>query len=277
MPDQADPAGVADRARQWFEASYPGAVIQRFFALEVLDRSFGLAAQAFVALLPLVIVVVSAFVTDSADVIANAIGDRFGLDDAARVALRLLFDHPGTAAISWLAIVISFLSAFSLSRRLARAYAAIFEVPALPRGKSWHGLVWIVLQVTLLVVSSMLRDLRTDSGVVIAAFALVGLFALWFGADFAGLRLLVPVASPRHVAASAVVSSLGRAGIAVWAYFYMSRSLESQAEQFGPIGVTFALFTYLLAGVLVYLIAPLLVTTWVRWRADRNAAVSAAQ
>ncbi len=45
---------------------------------------------------------------------ANSIGDRFGLDDAARTALRVLFDHPGTAAISWVAILISLLSAFSL-------------------------------------------------------------------------------------------------------------------------------------------------------------------
>lgn len=277
MPDEADPAGVVARARLWFEGSYPAAVIRRFFALELLDRSFGLAAQAFVALLPLVIVVVSVFVTDTAELIATSLGNRFGLDDAARTALRVLFDHSGTAAISWLAIIISLLSAFSLSRRLSRAYAAIFEVPPLPRRQSWHGLVWIALQVTLLVGASTLRDLRGGSGAFVALLAVVALFGLWFGADFAGVRLLVPAAPSRLVAASAVVSSVGRAGIAVWAYFYMSRSLESQAEQYGPIGVTFALFTYLLAGVLVYLVAPLIVTTWVRWKAYGDVPASAGQ
>lgn len=277
MPDQTDPSGVGERVRRWFDASYPAALLRRFFALELLDRSFALAAQAFVALLPLVIVVVSAFVADSADVIANSIGDRFGLDEAARTALRVLFDHPGTAAISWLAILISLLSAFSLSRRLARTYAVIFEVAPLPRGKSWHGLVWIVLQVTLFVGASLLRDLRSGSGVILATTAIVGLLVLWFLADVAGLRLLVPAAPVRMVAASAVVSSLGRAGIAVWAYLYMPRSLSSQADQYGPIGVTFALFTYILVGVLVYLAAPLIVTTWVRWRADRGSVASGGQ
>ena len=152
--------------------------MRRFFDLELLDRSFALAAQAFVALLPLVIVVVSAFVTDSADTIANSIGDRFGLDDAARTALRVLFDHPGTAAISWTAILISLLSAFSLSRRLARTYALIFEVPPLPRSKSWHGLVWIVLQVTLFVVASLLRNLREGSGIPLAVLAVMGMLLL---------------------------------------------------------------------------------------------------
>ncbi len=257
--------------------SYPAAVVRRFFELEMLDRAFALAAQAFVALLPLVIVVVSVFVADSADVIANSIGDRFALDDAARQALRVLFEHPGTAAISWLAIVISLLSAFSLSRRLARAYAAIFDVPPLPRRQSWHGLVWIALQVTLFIVASVLRDVREGSGPGIALLAVAGLLVLWFAADVAGLRLLVPNASVRLVAASAVVSSLGRAGIAVWAYVYMPRSLSQQAEQYGPIGVTFAIFTYLLAGVLVYLVAPLIVTTWQTWRAERRDAALAVQ
>ena len=277
MPDQADPPGVVAGVRRWLEEGYPAAVLRRFFALELLDRSFALAAQAFVALLPLVIVVVSAFVTDSAETIANSIGDRFGLDDAARQALRVLFDHPGTAAISWLAILISLLSAFSLSRRLARTYAVIFDVAPLPRGKSWHGLVWIVLQVTLFVVASLLRDLREGNGVALAVVAVVGLLVLWFAADVAGLRLLVPSAPMRMMVASAVVSSLGRAGLAIWAYVYMPRSLSSQADQYGPIGVTFALFTYILAGVLVYVVAPLIVTTWVRWRAERQVAALAGQ
>jgi membrane protein len=256
--------------RGWIEESYPAAVLRRFFDLELLDRSFVLAAQAFVALLPLVIVVVSAFVTDSAEVIANSLGNRFGLDDVARTALRALFEHPGAAAISWLAIVISVLSAFSLSRRLARAYAVIFDVTPLPRRKSWHGLVWIALQVVLLIVASLLRELREGSGLGLAVVALTAIFALWFVADVAGLRLLVPSAPLRMVAASAVASSLGRAGLAIWAFIYMPRSLSQQAEQYGPIGVTFAIFTYLLAGALVYLVAPLIVTTWVTWRAERS-------
>jgi hypothetical protein len=255
-------------------ASYPAAVVKRFFELEILDRSFGLAAQAFVALLPLVIIVVSAFLADGSEVIANSLGDRFGLDDAARGAVRVLFDHPGAATLSWLAVVVSLLSAFSLSRRLARVYAAIFEVTPLPRSKSWHGLVWILLQLTLFVVASMLRDVRAASGPLLAGLAVVGLLMLWFVADVAGLRLLVPRA-PRHlIAASAVVSSLGRAGLAVWAYVYVPRSLSAQAEQYGPIGVTFAIFTYILAGVLVYLLAPLIVTTWTTWRSGSRESAS---
>lgn len=257
--------------RSWVERSYPFAVVRRFFDLELLDRSFALAAQAFVALLPLVIVVVAAFVTDSATAIARSIGDRFGLNDVAREALRVLFDHSATAAISWVAVLISLISAFSLARRLARTYAVIFDVPALPRSRMWHGLVWIGLQIVLLIVASQLRDVRSDSGPVVGTLAVGGLLIAWFLADVAGLRLLVPAAPRRLMYASAIVSSLGRLGLGAWAALYMPAALENQAEQYGPIGVTFAIFTYILVGVIVYLLAPLIVTTWGRWRTQRAA------
>ena len=54
-------------------------------------------------------------------------------------------------------------------------------------------------------------------------------------------------------------------------------SLSNQATQSGPIGVSFAFFTFMLASVLVYVSAPLLVVTWTRWRDERKAAVLAAE
>jgi len=60
--------------------------------------------------------------------------------------------------------------------------------------------------------------------------------------------------------------------MAAWAAVYMPRTLDGQAAQYGPIGVTFAIFTYLLVAALVYVCAPLVVTTWVAWRLGRTAA-----
>lgn len=81
--------------RAWLEANYPAAVLRRFFALELLDRSLGLAAQAFVAMLPLVIVIVSTLFNDESELIATSVGDRFGLDASARRAIQLLFSDTG--------------------------------------------------------------------------------------------------------------------------------------------------------------------------------------
>lgn len=268
----SSPPGLVDRVREWVLGSYVVAVVRRFFRLELLERSFGLAAQAFVALLPLVIAIVSLFVTDSGELIADQFTTRYGLDDVARHAIQSLFTATAdVVTVSWLALLMSFLSAFSLSRRLARTYAAIFEVPPLRRNQTWRGLVWIVLQIALFIGASSLRDVYRTHGGLAEVAAGLALIALWFLVDWFGVRLLVPAVANGLIVASAVVSSIGRLGITVWATIYMPAALSEQAAQYGPIGVTFAIFTYLLVNVVVYVGAPLLVTTWITWREQRRA------
>jgi hypothetical protein len=248
---------------QWLLASYPAAVVRKFFDLELLDRSFGLAAQAFVALLPLLIVMVTVIVGAPDEVISTSVGDRFGLETPARTALQLLFQAPSSVrTLSWLAILMSFLSAWSLSRRLSRVYSSIYGLPSLQRTQTWRGLVWILIQIGLFIAASSLRDVRRDSGPVLAMVSVLALLAVWFLTDVAGLRLLVPTIPGRLLVPTAVVSGVGRIGLTIWAAFYMPKSLTQNAEQYGPIGVTFAFFTFILAGVLVYVGAPLLVSVW---------------
>lgn len=275
MPDQADPPGLIARARTWVEDSYPFAVVRRFVELELLERSVALSAQAFIALLPMIILVVSMFSTDVGTVVSEQVGDRFGLDGLTKDAIRALFaDQMGQRAVSWLAVVMVLVSAFSLARRLARVYASVFGLPPLQRRDNWRGLVWILLQMVMILLVSMLRQVRDDGGLVLAVVAVVALLAVWFGTDVASLRLLVPAARTRLVVASALVSTGGRLLFGVWAAVYLARTLSEQAERYGPIGVTFSIYTYLLVGVLVYVCSPLLVTTWLGWRADRAAASS---
>jgi membrane protein len=269
---------VLAAARERLLASYPAAVVHRFFQLELLDRAFGLAAQGFVALLPLVIVVVVTVTGGDSAPVAQQIGDRFDLDQPTRTALQLLFEAPsGVRTVSWLAVIMCLLSAFSLSRRLSRVYSLIIGVPSLARGEVWRGLVWILVQVAMFLLASGLRGVRRDSGAVLATVALVLIVAVWFLGDVASLRLLVPSISRVVLVSTAIVSGIGRVGLGLWSAIYMPKALSSQAEQYGPIGVTFSIFSYILAAVFVYLCAPLLVVVWQSWRAGRREAALAVE
>jgi hypothetical protein len=271
VPDQADPPGLIGRTRAWVSGSYPYAVIRRFLDLELLERSVALSAQAFIALLPLVILVVSIFVTDVGRMLSEQVGERFALDSLTVEAVKALFsENLGHRTISWLAVLMVVVSAFSLARRLARVYASVFDLPTLRRNENWRGLVWIVLQVTMMVFASFLRQVRNDAGLLLMIVAVLALIVVWFGTDVASLRLLVPNAPNRLVMASAGVATVGRLGLGAWAAIYFARSLSEQAQQYGPIGVTFAIYTYLLVSVLVYVCSPLIVTTWVAWRGARK-------
>lgn len=250
---------LADR----LEGSYPVAVVRRFFELELLDKAFALAAQTFIALLPLVIVIVSVFTSSGSDLVADQIIERFGLAGAASVAVRSLFGTPDAeSAVSWLAILISLISAFSLSRRLSRTYASIFRLPQLPARQYWRALLWIGVQVTLLIGGSLLRDVARGESVLVTIVGVAGLLVLWIAGDIVSYRLLVPTLSRAVMVPSVALTVLGRIGLLVWASLYMPATLSNQAIQFGPIGVAFALFTYFLVAIFILLIAPLLVMVW---------------
>lgn len=245
--------------------SYPAAVIRRFFELELLDRSFAIAAQLFVAMLPLIIVVVSVAVDPSSDFIPSQISDRFGLEGAADLSVRQLFSAPGPErAISWLAVVMSLLSAFSLSRRLSRTYGLIFGLPALRRNQLWRGVAWIGLQIVLFGLASELRTVRREEGDLLATLIGIVLLVVWFLGDLLAVKLLVPSITRRLLIPTALLGSAGSVALSGWSAVFMPHTFSSQAEQFGPIGVTFALFTLLLAVTSVIVIAPLLVAVWVQ-------------
>src|SRR4051794_19594294 len=76
------------RVIDWVRGTFAGRCVGRFVEIQGLDRSVVLASQAFTALLPLLIVVVSLLPADKASVVADQIIDRFDLtgDVAATVA-----------------------------------------------------------------------------------------------------------------------------------------------------------------------------------------------
>jgi hypothetical protein len=131
--------------------TYPGEVVRRFFELQIIDKSLGLSAQAFIALLPMLIVVISVVLKSNGEVVGEFIIDRFALAGVSKQAVTALFaTSTAVAAVSWLAIVVTVLSALSLARRLSGVFASIFDVPKLPGRRIWRALLWILVQMVMI-------------------------------------------------------------------------------------------------------------------------------
>ena len=257
--------------------TYPGEVVRRFFDLQLTDKALGLSAQAFIALMPMLIVIISVALKSNGEIVGEFLIDRFALEGASRQAVTALFaTTSNSVAVSWLAIIITTVSALSLARRLSGVFASIFEVPKLPGRQVWRALVWVVVQVVMITAVAELRDVWRNEGWALAFLAGVLLFVLWGGGEALGLSLLVPAVPRGQLIAVGILSGVGRIALSSWAIFYMPRALDSQAAQYGAIGVTFALFTLILAGVIIMLIAPLMVSTWVmRHRRSHGEQISA--
>lgn len=274
--EQNSPVSIkesAEKRLEWALNTYPGEVIQRFFTLQLTDKAMGLSAQAFIALLPMIIVVISIVLKSNGEAVGGFLIDRFGLIGVSRDAVESLFaTTASTTAVSWLAIILTLLSALSLARRLSGVFASIFEVPKLPGRHIWRAIVWIFVQVLMITAVAELRDVWRNSGWFLTALAGLLLLVLWGGGEALALSLLVPAVPGGQLLAVGLLNGVGRIALSSWAVFYMPRALDSQAAQYGAIGVTFALFTLILAGVIIMLIAPLMVSTWVirRQRQERT-------
>jgi uncharacterized BrkB/YihY/UPF0761 family membrane protein len=239
-----------------------GDLLNELRRTRVLDIAYTLSAQAFVALIPLVLVATAAFTGPNGDAaVAQQLIARFGLIGAARDAVRVLFRDPGAGSgIYWLGLVITLYSAFSLSRRVARAYTTVWGVPALPAAKQARGgLVWLVIQLVMIVLATSLRTFGKDHGTGLQVLAALVLLVVWAGAELIVQQLLTGGQIERHrlVVAAALVS-VGHLLVGAWSGIYLPSSFAHQAAQYGPIGVVFSFFTWIFASALMLLAAVLL-------------------
>ena len=117
--------------------------------------------------MPLILVLTAAFTGTGEDsAMATELIDRFGLAGAARAAVQQLFTTPGAGSgVYWTGLLITLYTAFSLSRRVGRAYAAdLGRAAAAARNQVWRGLVWVAIQVALVLVVSTLRSFGREHG-----------------------------------------------------------------------------------------------------------------
>jgi len=176
--------------------------------------------------------------------------DRLELDGAAAASVRQAFAPVGAvqSGITALSVALLLFSGLSFTRGLQRLYEGAFSLPTRGMRNTKWGIVWLIV-VTLLL---SLRP-RVLGGLDGRLETIVSLFisgALWLITPYLllGRRLhwlrLLPVA---------VLSVIGMTGVGIWSVLWMPHTIASSADQFGVIGIGFALLTWFVAvaGVLV--------------------------
>lgn len=235
--------GLLDR----FEHTVPVRLFRVFMEIDGRDRILMLAGQAFLAVIPVLIVVATVSGAGGASV-GSYLVRRFELEGSAETSVRILFDRPpdatgGTTLVSLLVLV---WTTNSFARSLQRTFAAAWRLPRSgPRGTVDRTAGLAVLLVVLFGVSwlggaadqnLLLRAL----GVVVQLAAVVGGWALashLLLSRRVSLRVLLPGA-----AVSAAVQLLVGWGTAVWLPGLITRN----ADNYGVIGAALALVSWLI-------------------------------
>ncbi len=206
-----------------------------------------IAAQAFTALIPLLLVVSALAPSDSRDLVSDAIIDKFELEGGAADAVEQLFARPGESAIGILSVVLLVFSGVSLTRRLQRMYLQAWRLEPLPGIRASlnaaSGLAALVVEVALLSLVRRLVENVPFEWALGGPAALLASLVLWTSVPW--LLLDRRIAWRRLLPAGALTAVCsGIYGVATT--IYMPRLMQSNSERYGLFGVTLSLVGWLL-------------------------------
>src|SRR4051812_16162386 len=230
-------------AREW---------LTRFFAVQAFDRAMSICAYAYAGLFPLLIVMAAVRPRAEEKDFAQVIIDEFHLTGAAAQTVQLAFAPIGNvqSSVTALGLVLLLYSALSFSRGLQRLYEGAFGLPTLGRRNTPRAILWLAF----LAATLALRPLITGqlSGAPRVAVTLVLGVGVWLLTPY---LLLGRRVAWRHLLPSALLTAVGMAGVGIWSVVWMPHTFAASAQQFGIIGIGFALMSWLFAASVVIVVA----------------------
>lgn len=220
------------------------------------DRAMSLAAQALLAFFPMLMVIAS-FGSAGSTTFTRFLSDRVRLSGSSLTAVTDVMSDPQQVrnATGVLGVVLVVLSATSFSRALQRTNQACWGLPSSGLRGAWRGLAWLGGLVAYIWMTSTLMRSIGDAllgPVGVGAASVVGGFFVWWWSVW---LLLAARVRWRWLLPQAALTAMGMGLYTLVSAVYMPRAVESSAAQFGPIGVVFALATWLVGGGFVIVFA----------------------
>jgi len=232
-----------------FEHTRPVRLVRLFLDIDGRDRVLMLAGQAFIAVIPLLIVVATVSGTGGSSAVGSYLVRRFDLSGSAEESVRILFDRPPDAAggITLLSLVVLVWTSNSFARSLQRTFGAAWDLPRPGARGTVHRTLGLVVLMVVLFGLSFLGNAVGEGGVLLALLVLLVQVTVvvggWALASHLMLARRVPVRRllPGAVA-TAVVQLLVGWGTAIWLPGLVTRN----ADNYGVIGAALALVSWLI-------------------------------
>ena len=239
---------LRQRARQLYEdVPYLRRIVDELARVELLDRSLALGAQALLALIPLLMVVGAFMPADWGSELTSQVRQVIGVDnDVMQPVQEAASAGAAVQQVSWISLVVALASASSFARALARTYCKVWGLPANRGvGAIRRSLVWIAgWVVTLQILAIALRALSDAplTRVVHLSLQLGFNVLLWW---WTAHLLLGGRVRWRALLPGAVVSAVLVVLLSLASRVFMPRYARVNLEQFGPLGVVFAIASWL--------------------------------
>jgi membrane protein len=224
--------------------------LTRFVAVQGVDRAMAIGAQAYTALIPLLIVYASLLPRADNEDFADTMIKEFELSGSTAASFKRAFAPAGEveSGVTALGVLLLLVSALSFTRGMQRLYEGVFDLEKLGVKNTPRALLWLFVITAFLAVRPLI--LGPLHGWVSEAATLAFSTMLWVVTPYLMLGRRV---SWQRLLPGAVLTAIGMAGVGIWSVIWMPHTLASSAGQFGLIGIGFALLTWLIAiaGVIV--------------------------
>jgi membrane protein len=231
-------------------------LIERFISVGFVQSGVVLAAQAFMALFPLLIGIVALAPPRVGDAMADYMRDRMGMagDPSEDVQHLVASRDDLRGGITVFGLIVVLASATSFTRALQRAYEHSWQLPKGGVRGSIRGLFWLLgLTIYLVMLAIVLQLTKSqDLGIVILhdGVVIASALGLWWMTPF---LLLCGRVQLRALAFTAILTALVVVIAGLVSTVVMPRIVSSNEKQFGTIGVVFAAQSWLvvMGGIIV--------------------------
>jgi len=222
-------------------------MLGRLISVNWMDASARLAAQTFLAALPLLIVLAAFAPKTVKDALVDSVHAMLG-NDAPVDDIEKTFGAQGATKETYgaVGIVVTLLSATALSRALQRVCERCWDLPkAGARMAAWRWLAWLLGWIVTLMLQAPLRHGFGGGTWLGVLLSLTTSVLLWWwtqhlllGARIAWLPLLP----------GAVLAGVGMATFVYVSGLFMPGTMQRSIAQFGSLGYVFTLLSWLIGG-----------------------------
>ncbi|MGW4055722.1 YhjD/YihY/BrkB family envelope integrity protein [Streptomyces sp. NPDC004779] len=223
-------------------------VTERLVGGSLLDAGTRLAAQAFLAAVPLLFALAAFAPTPVRDQLRESLRAMFGLTGPADQELQQVFDRTTPDGVrettGAVGALVALVSATSFSRAMARVCERAWGLPkAGTRIAAWRWAVWLLALVVVVLLQAPIRDgFGAGAWLGVPLFFLVAT-GVWLWTQHLLLANRVPWLP---LLPGALLGATTSTALGITARFYMPAALNRALAEYGALGLVLTLLSWLI-------------------------------